>query len=96
MGCSACSPLWIKAAGRKRRCETARIDAISMEYGQFLGNRYKDSPNIIWNLGNDFQNWATATNDSVILAIADGIKSVDTNHLMTIELNYLVSESLDD
>jgi len=66
------------------------------QYGQFLGNRYKDSPNIIWNLGNDFQNWATQQNDAVILAIADGIKSVDTNHLMTIELNSPFSESQDD
>jgi hypothetical protein len=66
------------------------------QYGQFLGNRYKDSPNIIWNLGNDFQNWQTQQNDAVILAIADGIKSVDTNHLMTIELNSPVSESQDD
>ena len=65
-------------------------------YGQFLGNRYKNSPNIIWNLGNDFQNWATQQNDAVILAIAAGIKSVDTNHLMTIELNSSVSESQDD
>ena len=32
----------------------------------------------------------------MILAIADGIKSVDTNHLMTIELNSTVSESQDD
>ncbi len=66
------------------------------QYGQFLGNRCKNSPNIIWNLGNDFQNWATQQNDAAILAIADGIKSVDTNHLMTIELNSPVSESQDD
>jgi hypothetical protein len=66
------------------------------EYGRFLGNRYKNSPNIIWNLGNDFQNWATQQNDAVILAIADGIKSVDTNHLITVELNSSVSESQDD
>ena len=66
------------------------------QYGQFLGNRYKNSPNIIWNLGNDFQNWATQQNDAVILAIADGIESVDTNHLTTIELNFMVSESQDD
>jgi hypothetical protein len=65
-------------------------------YGQFLGNRYKNSPNIIWNLGNDFQNWTNATNDSVILAIADGIRSVDSNHLLTIQLNYPVSQSMND
>jgi hypothetical protein len=66
------------------------------QYGQFLGNRYKNSPNIIWNLGNDFQNWAMQENDAVILAIADGIKSVDANHLITIELNSMASESQDD
>ena len=27
------------------------------QYGQFLGNRYRNYPNIIWNLGNDFQDW---------------------------------------
>ena len=27
------------------------------QYGQFLGNRYKNYPNIIWNFGNDFQQW---------------------------------------
>jgi Protein of unknown function (DUF4038)/Putative collagen-binding domain of a collagenase/Fibronectin type III domain len=66
------------------------------QYGQFLGNRYKNSPNITWNMGNDFQYWATATNDSMILAIADGIKSVDTNHLLTVQLNYSISQSMDD
>lgn len=66
------------------------------EYGRFLGNRYKDYPNIFWCLGNDFQDWSTATNDAVILAIANGIRSVDTNHPMTIELDYLVSDSLAD
>jgi hypothetical protein len=27
------------------------------QYGVFLGNRYRNSPNVIWNLGNDFQYW---------------------------------------
>jgi hypothetical protein len=35
-------------------------------------------------------------NDAVILAIADGIKSVAANHLITIELNSMVLESQDD
>ena len=29
-------------------------------YGQYLGNRYKDFPNIIWLNGNDFQKWSVA------------------------------------
>jgi hypothetical protein len=66
------------------------------QYGQFLGNRYKNYPNIIWNFGNDFQLWRTQQNDAVILAIADGLRSADSNHLITIELDFFVSESQDD
>src|SRR6476660_7624328 len=66
------------------------------QYGQFLGNRYKNYPNIIWNFGNDFQQWRTQQNDAVILAIADGLRSADSNHLITIQLDYFVSESQDD
>ena len=65
-------------------------------YGQYLGNRYKNFPNIIWFSGNDFQNWSTATNDAVVTAVALGIEDKDTNHLQTVELNYNVSSSLDD
>jgi hypothetical protein len=65
-------------------------------YGQFLGNRYKNFPNIIWLSGNDFQTWRTASNDAVVLAVAMGIQDEDTNHLQTSELDYVVSSSLDD
>jgi len=71
---------------------TARCRA----YGQYLGNRYKNVPNIIWYHGNDFQTWATASDDAVVLAVALGIQDKDTNHIHTIELNYSVSDSLDD
>ncbi len=65
-------------------------------YGQYLGNRYKNFPNLIWLSGNDFQNWGTAADDAVITAIALGIKDNDTNHLQTVELDYLISSSLND
>ncbi len=65
-------------------------------YGQYLGNRYKNFPNIIWLSGNDFQNWQTPADDAVVRAVALGIQDTDTNHLQTAELNYLVSSSLDD
>src|SRR2546428_114087 len=29
----------------------------SRAYGQYLGARYKDFPNIVWMSGNDFQDW---------------------------------------
>lgn len=64
-------------------------------YGQFLGNRYKSFPNVMWLLGNDF-----AINDQtdfdVVNAMAQGILSTDTNHLMTIELNFHESTSFDN
>src|SRR5262245_46783160 len=65
-------------------------------YGQFLGNRYRNSPNIIWNLGNDFQQWRDPQYEAPILAIVDGIRSTDSNHLITVQLDYPVSESQDD
>lgn len=65
-------------------------------YGQFLGNRYKNFPNIIWMSGNDFQSWRTSGDDAVVRAVALGIRDTDTNHLQTTELDYLVSSSLDD
>ena len=65
-------------------------------YGQYLGNRYKNFPNIIWMSGNDFQSWRTPGDDAVVRAVALGIQDRDTNHLQTAELDYLVSSSLDD
>jgi hypothetical protein len=65
-------------------------------YGRYLGKRYAKFPNIIWMSGNDFQNWSDPSTDAVVLAVAKGIRSVDRNHLQTIELNYLVSSSSDD
>ena len=65
-------------------------------YGQYLGNHYKNFPNIIWSSGNDFQNWSNVANDAVVLAVASGIKDYDTNHLQTTQLNYYISSSLDD
>ena len=65
-------------------------------FGRYLGNRYKDFPNIIWMYGNDFQTWTNPTDDAVVLAVARGIRSTDRNHINTTELNYLTSGSLDD
>lgn len=53
-------------------------------FGEFLGKRYKDAPNIIWVLGGD----RPAEHEGVdykpiIRAMADGILSEDQNHLVT-------------
>ena len=68
----------------------------AFEFGQWVGNRYKDFPNIIWMHGNDFQSWQNVTDDTVVQAVARGIKSSDKNHIHAVELNYLTSGSLDD
>jgi len=65
-------------------------------FGQWLGNRYRDFPNIIWMHGNDLQTWKDAADDAVVQAVARGIRSLDKNHIHTVELDYLTSGSLDD
>jgi hypothetical protein len=67
------------------------------DFGVFLGNRYKNFPNIIWITGNDFQTWNDGSGDNSLMEnLMAGIASVDKVHLQTTELNYYVSGSLDD
>jgi hypothetical protein len=49
-------------------------------YGKFLGERYKNSPNIIWFIGGDIRG---DVKPEVWEALATSIKSVDKDHLMT-------------
>jgi hypothetical protein len=70
--------------------------AKAFAYGQYLGTRYESFPNIIWMHGNDFQSWGNKNDDALVQAVARGIKSTDSNHIHTVELNYLTSGSLDD
>jgi Protein of unknown function (DUF4038)/Putative collagen-binding domain of a collagenase len=73
---------------------TANGTAKCQAFGQFIGNRYKSFPNIIWAHGQDYQNYPAL--DNVMLAFANALKSADPNHLHTIELKYLNSTSTDD
>jgi hypothetical protein len=66
------------------------------DFGRYLGRRYRRYPNIIWLNGNDFQTWQQPGDDALVLAVAKGIRSADPEALQTVELNYLVSTSLDD
>jgi hypothetical protein len=68
----------------------------SRGYGRFLGERYKDAPNIIWMFGNDYQQDQWPTYDPFVAAMAQGIRSVDPTKLQTAELNYNLSTSYDD
>jgi uncharacterized protein DUF4038/collagenase-like protein with putative collagen-binding domain len=66
------------------------------DFGRYLGRRYRGFANILWMSGNDFQSWKNPQHDAVVKAVALGIQDEDTNHLHTVELDYLVSGSLDD
>ena len=62
-------------------------------FGQFLGNRYKSFPNIIWQFGQDFRHGALPDQffmDYMAQVIA-GVASVDSNHLITSQMNYYAS-----
>ena len=50
-------------------------------YGQWIGNRYKEFSNIIWINGGDRD--CGGENTLIWNALAEGIKSVDKNHLMS-------------
>ena len=65
-------------------------------YGRYLGDRYRSFDNVLWMSGNDFQGWRDVKNDTVVRAVALGIKDRNSRHLHTIELDYNVSGSLDD
>jgi len=65
------------------------------DYGRYLGARYQNFDNIVWMSGNDFQFWADPNDDTLVQAVALGIKDNDWRHIHTIELDQQ-SGSLDD
>ena len=76
----------------------------AFNFGAYLGNRYKNFPNIIWELGNDFQTWrnttptcpGTVSDNTLVQQLMAGIASADTNHIQTIQLDYYRSYSNQD
>ena len=68
----------------------------SYDYGRFLGARYGGFRNIVWFHGNDFQSWRDRSDTELVQAVARGIRAGGSRQLQTVELNYLVSSSLDD
>jgi hypothetical protein len=52
----------------------------AVKYGQFLANRYRNAPNIVWIIGGDVRG---DVKPEVWRALATTIKSIDTAHLMT-------------
>lgn len=63
----------------------AGLSSTFTSYGTFLGNRYKNSNNIVYALGGDFD--PSFTNiASNISTLATAIAAADTNHLITVEI----------
>lgn len=65
-------------------------------FGVYLGNRYRNFANIVWQSGNDFQSWMSPSDNNLVHQVMLGIASADPNHLQTIELNYNFSYSNQD
>jgi hypothetical protein len=61
----------MKAAGR----------AGLRDYGRFVGQHFKDLPNIIWVFGGDFT--PSGADQWTVTAVAEGIRAEDSRHLMT-------------
>jgi hypothetical protein len=81
------SSLWTTAGAAD--CQT---------FGAFLGARYKDFRNIVWQLGNDFASNIPPTSgqDALLTGMATGIKAQDANHILTSWMWYYDSLSSDD
>jgi hypothetical protein len=76
-------------------CESYRRASkeVVTNYGRFLGARYKGVPNLIWLIGGD-ANPEDADLQSKLYALAKGIRSEDSVHLMTTE-NFRGTSSAD-
>jgi hypothetical protein len=70
--------------------------AACRKYGEFLGKRYKRFSNIVWLNGNDFRSWQDPTDDAVVRAVAQGLKSGDPSALQTVEFDPPWGSSFDD
>lgn len=62
----------------------------TFNFGAFLGTRYKNSTNIIWHTGQDFDhgNQPSGTNLNLVAQLMAGIASTDSNHLDMCQLNF--------
>lgn len=83
--CETISVRDIAVANGATRCST---------YGAWIGARYASYSNVIWIHGNDYQNWPSS--DSVLLPIADGIRSSMPGALQSIQLDFFDSDSGED
>ena len=77
-------PLWMADNGGwgcdDGNCVPAPTTAAMTTYMTWIGNRYKNQPNIVWAMGGDDE---TFRNTNVKLAGARALDAADSNHLIT-------------
>jgi hypothetical protein len=88
-------PAFVGPECRDGYCESYRrsSEEVVRRYGEFLGDRYKRFPNIVWLIGGDADP-RDADVQAKLYVLAKGIKSKDPYHLMTTE-NYRGTSSID-
>jgi hypothetical protein len=90
---SCSSPGWMKTLINNNAANSAKITL----YATFLGNRYKNNfPNLIYMVGGDYQCYQTAAEDNLLYTFANALRAADPGHLLTLQLSYNLSTSLDD
>lgn len=70
---------------------SAASDSALMIWGKYVGNRYKDRPNIVWVIGGDVDPTSVK---SKVLVFVNALRAVDTVHVMTAH-NARNSEAID-
>jgi hypothetical protein len=86
---SGSNPVWITLVNNHNAANGSHTNAYA--FGQFLGNRYKSFPNIVWLHGDDYicngqGGGSPAADDLPVMDIMNGIAAAGDTHLQTIEL----------
>lgn len=61
--------------------ESPNSKAALAKYGRFLGRRYANVANIIWMIGNDYEDRNNRDGDANLLAVMRGIRRYDKRHI---------------
>ena len=75
----------LDAAGGYIQSYLESSDAVMIAYGQWIGNRYKNYPNIIWQIGGDSNTPNIRALKQKVSDLATGLAAGDPNHLITSE-----------
>lgn len=84
-------PAWSQFAVRESSFTTANMQT----YGRFLGERYRNTPNIMWTMGGDWGNGpeGDCPASAQVRALGNAIKAADPNHMMSYHSGYNQSSS---